>query len=161
MFQLWKRIVSLSRGFNSVACSAIIIMMALTCADVVLRFFRYPIPGTYEIIGFLGAVLISFSLAYTSVEKSHIIVELFVNPLPERIKAVIDAFGALLGLGLFAIVTWQSVLYAMELKRSKEVSMTLQMPLYPFAYGLALGCGMLCFVLLFDIIRSWKRAIKK
>ncbi len=38
-------------------------MMLLTCADVVLRYFRYPIKGTYDIIGILGGVLIALPLS--------------------------------------------------------------------------------------------------
>jgi len=28
--------------------------MLLTCADVVMRLFDRPIPGTYELVGYLG-----------------------------------------------------------------------------------------------------------
>jgi len=38
-----------------IAGSAIVAMMLLTCTDVVLRYFRKPIPGTYELVCFLGA----------------------------------------------------------------------------------------------------------
>ena len=46
-----------------VAWVAIVVMMLLTCADVVLRYFRKPIPGTYELVCFLGAAAVAFSMA--------------------------------------------------------------------------------------------------
>jgi TRAP-type C4-dicarboxylate transport system permease small subunit len=46
----------LSRFLFWVAGTAIFLMMVLTCADVVLRFLRRPIPGTYELVCFLGSV---------------------------------------------------------------------------------------------------------
>jgi len=69
MFRFGKIITLLSRRLNWIAAGAIIVMMLLTTADVILRIFRHPIPGTYEIVGLLGAVVVSFSLAYTTVEK--------------------------------------------------------------------------------------------
>jgi len=56
MLRLKKQLDNLSNAFNWLAAGAILIMMALTCADVVLRLFRHPIPGTYEIVGLMGTV---------------------------------------------------------------------------------------------------------
>jgi TRAP-type C4-dicarboxylate transport system permease small subunit len=161
MTRLGRGARAVSRGFNAVACLAVICMMMLTCADVVLRLFGHPILGTYEMIGFLGAVVVSFSLAYTSLEKGHVSVEILVEKLPERLQAVIDAFGALASLILFALVAWQSALYALDLKRSGEVSMTLQMPVYPFLLGIAAGCALLTLVLIFEMFRSIKRMVQR
>ena len=47
------------------AGGAVILMMLLTCADVAMRLFDRPIPGTYEIIGFLGTLAAAFALAAT------------------------------------------------------------------------------------------------
>ena len=48
---------------------------------------------------------------------------------------------------LFGLVAWQSVLYASSLKANGEVSLTIQIPLYPFMYGVAIGCSLLAAVL--------------
>lgn len=146
-----------SRGLNAVAALAIIIMMVLTCADVVLRFFGHPILGTYEIIGFLGSVVVSFSLAYTSIEKGHVSVEILIERLPERLQHFIDGVGSSISAVLFGLLAWQSAVYALEIKRSGEVSMTLQMPIYPFLLGIAVGCGLLFVVLILDMFRSFRR----
>ena len=61
----------LSRVLFWVAGAAIFFMMVLTCADVVLRLLRRPIPGTYELVCFMGAVAVSFAMAHTSVQKNH------------------------------------------------------------------------------------------
>ncbi|MBN1662000.1 MAG: TRAP transporter small permease [Deltaproteobacteria bacterium] len=161
MMRLVRWVRSAGRGFNAVSCLAIIVMMVLTCADVILRLFGRPILGTYEMIGFLGSVVVSFSLAYTSLEKGHVSVEIFVERLPERLQLLIDAVGALIGSILFAVVAWQSAVYALDLKHSGEVSMTLQMPVYPFLLGMAAGCGMLCLVLISEMLRSTRRMVQR
>ncbi|OPX38483.1 MAG: hypothetical protein B1H13_11265 [Desulfobacteraceae bacterium 4484_190.3] len=131
-------------------------MMILTSADVVLRLFRHPIPGAYEIVGLLGAVVIAFSLAYTSAERGHIAVEFLVRKFPRKAQSFIAIANNLIGAALFGLIAWQSILYASDLKQSGEVSMTIQMPVYPFVYGIAFGCGLLCLLLLTESFKSLK-----
>lgn len=142
-----RQLVLFTRFFNWLAAAAVVAMMILTCADVILRFFRRPIPGTYELVGFLGALSVSFALAYTSLERGHIAVDLLIKKFPNRVRNFIDGINCLVSAALFAMITWQSVLEAVSLRESGEVSMTLQMPLYPIAFGIALGCGLLCILL--------------
>ncbi len=161
MVRLVKWAHAVSHGFNIVSYMAIIAMVILTCADVILRLLGRPIVGTYEMIGFLGAVVVSFSLAYTSIQKGHVSVEILVEKLPERLQVFIDFIGGTISTILFGLLSWQSTIYALDLKRSGEVSMTLQMPVYPFILGVALGSTLLCLVLIFETIRSVERMVKK
>jgi len=144
----------LAQKLGIVAAAAIFFMMALTCADVFLRLFRMPIPGTYEIVSFMGAVAVSFAVAHTSVEKGHVAVDLVVQLFPERAKAVIEGIIAGFGIILFALIAWQSVIYGLDCQRSGEVSLTLQMPFYPIIYGVALGAVIECLVLIVDLVTA-------
>lgn len=157
MIRMEKTAVFLAEKLNWVAAAAIVVMMLLTTLDVLLRILRLTIPGTYEIVGLLGTVVVSFSLAYTSVEKGHIAVEFLVQRLSSMAQAVIVAVNALIALLLFAMVTWQSIAYGLDLMRSGEVSQTLQLPVYPFVFGVAAGCGCLCPVLLVEFLRALKK----
>ncbi len=161
MFRLEKFLLSLSNKFNWIAAAAIVGMMLLTTMDVILRFFRMPVPGTYEIVGLLGAVAISFSLAYTSIEKGHIAVEFLVRKFSEKTQIIIDIINNFIASIFFGIVSWRSAFYAMELLRSGEVSSTLQMPTYPFVFGVAIGCGLLALVLMIETWKSFKGANAK
>lgn len=151
MHALKKYIFRFARGLDMIAAGAIVAMMALTCADVVLRFFRKPIPGTYEIVAFLGAVAVSLAIAHTSAEKGHVAVTLVVRTLPQRLQGIIESAIALLSCMLFALIAWQSVLYGLDCQRSGEVSLTLQLPFYPIIYGVALGTGAVCLICLVDL----------
>jgi len=126
-------------------------MMLLTVFDVVLRFLRHPIPGTYEMVGFLGALFVSFSLAYTSIMGLHIAVDFLVRKLPRNVQKIIEVFDEGIGSLLFCILTWHFVKYGVDIKNSGEVSLTLQVPIYPFVFGVAVGCGVLSIVLIFRI----------
>lgn len=158
MLRIEKSITKTADLFNWAAAAALVGMMLLTCVDVVMRrSFNHPIPGTYEIVGLLGALLISFALAYTTAQKGHIAVEFLVQRLSKKIQRVIDAANQLLGITLFVILSWQSVLYAMDLKESGEVSMTVQMPIHPFVFGIAIGCALVSLVLALDFYKSLTR----
>jgi len=161
MSRLERSVSSITRKFNWVAAAAVMAMMILTCADVILRFFRHPIPGTYEIVGLLGTIVVAFSLAHTSVMRGHISVEFIVQKLPRRAQIVIDGINSLFGVALFGLIAWQSILYASNLMHTGEVSMTLQMPIFPFVYGISIGSGILCLVLLIEFFQSLSRTIQK
>jgi TRAP-type C4-dicarboxylate transport system permease small subunit len=127
-------------------------MMLLTCGDILLRFLRRPIPGTYEMVGFLGSLGVSFALAHTSLERGHIAVDFLVQRLSEPLQRLVDGINALVCAVLFGLAAWHSLRYGMDLKAAGEVSMTLQLPVYPFVWGVAAGCGMLTVVL---VMRAW------
>ncbi len=155
MFSFRKSSLLLARRFDVIAASAIFFMMALTCVDVFLRyFFRKPIPGTYEIVSFLGAVAVSFAMAHTLAEKGHVAVSLIVQILPKRIQGIVESFISVFGIILFGLISWQSILYGVDCQRSGEVSMTLQLPFYPIIYGVALGAAVICLVLIVDLANA-------
>jgi TRAP-type C4-dicarboxylate transport system permease small subunit len=146
--------------FNWVAAAAITGMMLLTCMDIVLRLFRRPIPGTYEVVGFLGAVFAAFSLGYTSVNRGHIAVDFIVQKLPPRVQTVVDGVNAAVCAVLFGLLARQSMRYAADLQSFGEVSMTLQMPVYPFVYGIAAGCWLLVLVLAVRVLKNLTVTLK-
>ena len=160
MVRLERAVTVTSGWFNYVACLAVCVMMLLSCADVAMRLFGAPIPGAYEMVGFLGAVIVSFALAYTSLQRGHVAVEVIFEKLPIKAQCFVDAAGNLTGAALFGLTAWQSFAYGTDLRHSGEVSLTLQMPIYPFVYGIALGSGMLALVLLIDFIRSLRRGLE-
>jgi len=153
MFSFRRHSLSLARRLDFIAAAAVFVMMALTVVDVFLRyFFRKPIPGTYEIVALLGAVAASFAMAHTLTARGHVAVSLIVQLFSKRLQGTIESLISVFGFVLFGLIAWQSVLYGMDCQRSGEVSLTLQLPFYPIIYGVALGAGVVCLVLLVDLV---------
>ena len=48
----------------------------LATGNVVLRIFHMPFRGTYEIVSFLGAIVIAFALGLPRKRKVHIVVDI-------------------------------------------------------------------------------------
>ncbi len=51
-------------------------------ADVILREFKMPIVGTYEIVSLLGAIVIGFAIPQTSLERGHVLMDFLTERLP-------------------------------------------------------------------------------
>lgn len=156
-----KILVSISGKCNRIAALAIVLMMLITSLDVMLRLFGSPIPGVYEIVGLLGSLAIAFALAYTSIEKGHIAVEVLVQRLPQRVQSGITILYSAVACLFFLLSSWVCVDFAMELYQSGEVSLTIKMPTYPFVVGIGLGCMLLSLVLFVDFARSLRELQKK
>jgi len=146
----------ISKFLDSISSLALVAIMALTVVDVVLRIFKMPIVGTYEIVGLLGAVVIGFGIPLTSWIRGHIFVDFIIEKFPEGRKNIINIFTRLLGIGLFFIAGWNLIIVGMDLYRTGEVSLTRQLPFYPIAYGLAVSCFVQCLVLICDIIKVFE-----
>ncbi|MBN2282515.1 MAG: TRAP transporter small permease [Deltaproteobacteria bacterium] len=159
MLHFEKPVGILSDVFNWVAAAALTVMMLLTCCDVVLRLFRHPIPGTYEIVSLLGTVVVAFALAYTTLQGGHIAVEFLVQRFSKRVQNAIDAVNGIISMLLFGIISWQSFMYGLSLRATGEVSLTIQLPIYPFAFGISLGCAVVCLVLIKEIAASLKKVL--
>jgi len=150
---LFKSVHRLTRYFLIVGEIALTFMMFLTVADVILRSFRRPIVGTYEIVAFSAAVAIGFSLPLTSWMRGHVYVDLFTEKLSAKTRNLLNIATRCIVLVLFSLIGWRLMKYGINLHRVKEVSMTLQLPFFPVAYGLAACCFTQCLVMFCDIVK--------
>jgi len=139
--------VNLARIFQHAAAAAVLAMAALTAADVLLRLWRRPLPGTYELVGLLGIVAIAGALADTTLKNAHIAVTFVLERLPSGLRRIVENVLTILSAGFFSLLAWQCGHYAAGLKASGEVTMTLQWPTYPLVVVLAIGSGLAAVVL--------------
>jgi TRAP-type C4-dicarboxylate transport system permease small subunit len=136
-----------AKGMFWVAAVALTSIMMLTVADVVLRMFKKPILGTYELVGFLAAWAISFAIPQTSLDKGHVQMDFLTEKLPGWVNRILVPVTRLIGVGTFALVAYN--LYGMgnDLRASGDVTPLRQLPLFPLAYGIGLACLVECLVL--------------
>jgi len=126
-------------------------MLVFTVFNVVLRAFRRPIMGDYEIISFLGAVVVAFSLPYTARVKGHVTVDFVLEKISKRASATVQVVTRILSAALFLWIAWNFVLLSLDLIRTKEVTQLLKVPYYPISFGIAFCCLMLSVTLLSQV----------
>ena len=149
-----------SLAINSIGVFFLLGMMFLMVVDVFLRrVFQSPLTGCFEIVQFMQVTLVYLGIAYTTVKKAHIKIELITNKLSERTTALIDSLVMLLSLSFFLLLTWRNILRAEEMWAENATSVLLSIPLFPFYYMLAFGCGVLCLVLLIRLIEATSKTI--
>ncbi len=144
----------------SVSGLAILAMIAVTCADVVLRAFGRPLAGAFDIVRVAGAVAIACALPYTTAVKGHVAIEYFFQKLNRPGRILVDTVCRLLVMGLFSVFTWQCVMYGNSLRRTGEVSLTLQIPMFWVAYVIAGACAVTVLVKIHNLLHPGREMIK-
>jgi TRAP-type C4-dicarboxylate transport system permease small subunit len=148
-----NKVQGLSKLLNVIAGLAITFIMFLTVTDVILRSFRRPIVGTYELVAFSGAIVIGFAVPLTTFLKGHVLVDFFVLKFPKAVRLPVHIVTRLMGIVLFSLLGWNLIKLGMDLYRTGEVSLTLQLPFYPVAYGIGVCCFVQCLVLIAHIFQ--------
>lgn len=133
---------------------AVLALMAVATANVVLRIFHIPFRGAYEIVSFLGAIVIAFALGYTQIRKNNIVVDILTEKFPKKLNRVLDGVNYFITMIFFAIVSWQVSLWGMKIWESHEVSETLKIIYHPFIFSVSLGFAVLSLTLIVDFLKT-------
>jgi TRAP-type C4-dicarboxylate transport system permease small subunit len=158
--QLDRVIRGFSRSLEWVGVIGILLMFLVNFIDVVgAKLFRWPFPGSVEIISFSQIVAVAPAIAFTLILGRHIRVEFIIDRFPKRIRAAITSISSFFSLILFVLLLWQSFLYGESLQKAGEIGSTSHLPLYPFAYLIALCSIPVCLVFLMEILQSLAEAL--
>jgi TRAP-type C4-dicarboxylate transport system permease small subunit len=148
-----NKVHQISRIINVFAGISITFIVLLTVADVILGIFRRPIAGTYELVGFSGAIVVGFAIPLTSWMRSHIFVDFFVQKFSQGVQRVFNVATRCIGIVLFFLIAWNLIKVGIDIQKSGEVSPTLHLPFYPVAYAVGVVCFFQCLVLFCDIVK--------
>lgn len=151
-----KTVENVSRLFNIIAGISLTCLMLMTIADVILRAFNMPIVGTYELVALLGAVVIGFSMPRTALVRAHIYVDFLIAGFSKPVRNGFNITTRCMVILLFLIIGWNLFQYGSDLQKSGEVSLTLQVPFYPVAYGVGICCFVQCLVTVCDMMKIFR-----
>jgi TRAP-type C4-dicarboxylate transport system permease small subunit len=129
-------------------------MMLLTCANIFMRIVWMPVRGTFELMGYGGAIVTAFALGYTQTKRGHIAVDILVLKFSQKSQRILNCINYFICMIFFTIVSWQIARYATTLLKSGEVTETLGIIYYPFTYSVAFGFAILSLVFLNDFLKS-------
>jgi TRAP-type C4-dicarboxylate transport system permease small subunit len=150
----------LSAWSEWIGVAGIIVMVVVICADVLgAKLFLLPVPGSTEIVELAQVATIAFAVAATQRHKGHISVEMFYLKMPPRAQALTKSVTSCLGLILFLSLAYQSIRLGNSFRTANEVTATVQIPFYPFAYGFALAMVPVVLMLLIDLIDALRELL--
>ena len=142
------------KWMNTIAEVALFIMMMLTVIDVILRrFFGSPVVGVYDLVTMMGAIVVGFSLSQTSWDRGHVFVDFLIENRSKAVKNGFFIVTRIVGIILFALVSYNLVKKGIGFYSSGETSMTLRVPMFPVVIALAFCFFAQCFSFITDIFR--------
>ncbi len=144
-------------GIFGIAVAGVMLtsMMFLTFFDVAGRYvLNKPIFGSLEVTEFLMALLVSFGLGYTALNKGHIRVDLIMQYTTRKANLWFDVFAYGISCIFYVLIAWQAWVYALTKMTSKMTSSILLIPVYPFIFALSVGAVFLVLVFLRDLLKS-------
>lgn len=139
-----ERIERITLRFSEVleyaAIVGLLLIMVITTVDVVgAKVFQWRVFGAIDIVMLSQIVAISFSGGVTLIAGRHIAVEFFLRLLPRGARKAIGVAVSLMLIGFCSMAIWRLVVLGCSFQRSGEHSATAYIPLFPFAYAIALG----------------------
>ncbi len=158
---IWKSIDWAIDKLKVLGAICLMVMMLLTCADVIGRIFRHPIFGSVEIVAFMATLTVALALPYTHKVGGHIGVEILVRMFSEKTQTIIDICTGAVSLVLFAIITWRMSIYARTMHEAGEVSMNLELPEHLVVYALSFCLLIATLTIVRDVVQNIQKLSRR
>ncbi|MFW5731498.1 MAG: TRAP transporter small permease [Desulfonatronovibrionaceae bacterium] len=156
-----KIINYLARKTSLMAQAALALVMMVIVANILVRTWWKPLPGSYELVEILGALILSMGVAYCAQTRGHVTVTLVADKLSRGRQAVLDSLVHLISFIFISALGWGLIQSAFKAQdRSLETS-TLGLPLYPVHYLVAAGIFMLALTALLDFCKAFLLMLRK
>lgn len=121
--------LSLFAGCALAGCAALAACAVVTVVSVLGRFFlSTPIPGDIEIVALLMGAGVSLCLPYCQIKRGNVVVDIFTQDAPPRVRILLDLLGCLCVALIGAVLAWRMGLGGIELRASADQTMVLRLP---------------------------------
>jgi TRAP-type C4-dicarboxylate transport system permease small subunit len=138
----------------SVAGLVLAFMIVLTLCDVILRNFGHPITGSMEIIQYGGSIVFGFSIPYATWIGAQILVDLITQKLSPRNRKRFDVATRAVGILLFLFVSYNFFMYALDVRRTGELTASFKIPYYPFCFAISLSFLFQSLTIFCDLVKK-------
>lgn len=153
---LCSGIERLARLFWIVAGALIVLMAFVTGYGVFTRYIlRNPDQYSFEIDSILMVACVVFSVAYTQKCGGHLRVDILDKFLSKTLRGIlINIFSPLVGLTFCSVLFWKTWEAALNALQNSEITQSAwTIPTFPIRMLIPVGIGLLCLVLIAQIIR--------
>jgi len=138
------------------------VIAGLTFMDVCLRYvLNRPILGVYDITRVMLIVTVACAFGYTQMMRGNMAIDLLILKLGPRKKATISIVYDFIALALFLVITVQAFRHGSALRITGDATETVLIPFYPFVYIIAFNMGVVCLILVLQLAKSLREAVRK
>lgn len=130
-------------------------MAFVTGYGVVMRYiFRNPGVYAYEISCILMLACVVFSIAHTQRLRQHVRIDILDRYSSEAVRGILlNIVGPIVGLFFCIPLVWKTWDKAWFALQSGQVTGTTGLPTFPMMVTIPIGAGLLCLVLIAQILR--------
>ena len=161
MWNIYRKVVTgLVLFLTSLAGLAVLLIVVITCLDVILRRCGYPVPGAVDIVQLAACIAAICALPYTTAVKAHVAVEFFFQNLPKTAKVIADGFSRLAMMVLFTVMAVRCVIHGITLMNRNSVSLTLKIPLFWVLWLMAFSLAVVVLVKVYNLTHPGKEMMK-
>ena len=159
MKQLTGTVKKISSIMDFLAGMCVFAVMLLVVANIILRtFFKQPILGTYELVGFLIGIAIALALAHCALQNGHIAVSIIMDRCSKKIQSFTAIIVHITSFSFAFAAAWSLVKFGDAMEIRGLVSPSSAIPVYPFIYVVALGVLGLGLVIVYQFLVSCREA---
>jgi len=154
-----RAIRAVNTSLHYLAGALIVGVVAITVYNVLGRWlFDAPLRGVVELTELAMVGIVYLGLARAQQQDGHITVDLLYQRLGQRWRAALDAFAAVVGVVVVALIAWRLYVYAGVLEAGGRTTASRRIPLYPFAYLAIVGLAAYVLALATSFVRSLRDA---
>jgi TRAP-type C4-dicarboxylate transport system permease small subunit len=152
---------SFSKILSWVGGATLIFITAYTFINIIVRPISGSMMGVTEVISYAFVIVVCSGFAYCAIVRGNVEVDILVSRLSPRWQAVSDILSNIIGIGIFAVIAWQAWANAIKQAALGETSSVLDFSIIPFRYILVTGAILLCIALIFNLVESLFKVVKK
>jgi TRAP-type C4-dicarboxylate transport system permease small subunit len=144
----------LDQALGLVAAVDLFAMMLVTFIDVIGRYLlSRPLPGAFEIIQIMMAVLIFAGLPLVSAKEEHVTVDLIYSFLSRGPKRLLDITVNAVGATVLGVIAWRMWIKAGQIAVYNDDTPVLHIQMAPVAYFMCAMSAITAVVLVLNTIR--------
>ena len=138
----------------TIAGVVLALMIVLTLCDVILRNLGHPITGSMELIQYGGSIVFGFSIPYATWIGAQVLVDLVTQKLSVKNRKRIQAVTRTVGMIMFLFIAYNFFMYALDVKRTGELTAGFKIPYYPFCFAISLSFLFQSLTIFCDLIKT-------
>ena len=137
----------------------IIVLMVMITVDALGRKTFGALPGALEFSEALMVPAVFLPLMFVQLKREHVFVSVATMRLPLRAQAFMDGMAAVVGILIFAYLTWLSLDKAIDSYVVGEYRIAIiSVPIWPFRWLIPFGTGLLVLQLVLTAVHEFGRA---
>ncbi len=134
-------------------------LMAMVAIDALGRKTYVALPGALEFSEALMVPAVFLPIMLVQLRREHVMVNVATAHLPLRVQAFLDAVMAIVGMGIFILLTWLAMVKALDAFAIREYRVAIiDVPIWPFRWFIPLATGLMVLQLFLTALHEFGRA---